>query len=224
MKLGPPLLYGATAGGLALTARAMLGHPLPTVPAAALLLAYGGLVFTGLKVPSLGMWGDIQCHTTGGVAFTMDDPGDESLAALPDAHETPVLVFALASEIRAREGVFRALVARGHGLGLAGTSPGVSLAWMPWEASRDALLHARDDVAAIVGKEPRSVRPRERSFTPRLLRGADEAGLRVVGWSLWRGAARARPTMGDVVDLADLAALKDARARAAAQQLRVVSL
>lgn len=224
MRPGPPLLYAATAGGLALSARAVLGHPLPTVPAAGLLLAYGGLVLAGLKVPWLGMWGEIVCDVDEGVALTMDDPGDDALLRLPDAEETPVTVFALADEIVARKDAFRALTARGHGLALSGTAKDVDLAWVPWEPARDALVRAKAAVGDAVGAPPTLVRPRTRTFTPRLLRAADEAELAVVGWRIGRGASPSRLRNGAVVDVADDAALAAVRARAVALQLPIVSL
>ena len=189
MRLGPPLLYAATAGGLAVAARAAFGASLALPTTLAYLGAYVGLVAVGSMAPGLAMWGPIVNEARGGrgVALTFDD-GPHALhtrtvARALSVHDARATFFAIGEKVGARADVVRELRDAGHEIGIHGHRVDRLLGFRSAAAAYDDLARAVEALEVVTGARPTLFRPPYGVTTPGIARAAHELSLTVVGWS-----------------------------------------
>lgn len=227
---GPPLLYLATAGGIGLTARALLGHP-PSLPLAlGFLGGYLGLVILGVALPRLQMWGEVLCSLQDdrGVALTLEVRSPEQLqAALPvlRAHEARATFFVPRAVVLSSAPLLREVVAEGHDLGLLGHLSDPWFFARPAERIHDELARGIEAFQERLGARPWLLRSPGGRLSPRLARVASELELTLVGWSQEgagepRGGAVVRVRGGEAP--AGYPELPDILGRIAARNLGVV--
>lgn len=189
MRPGPPLLYLATAGGLALTARSVAGHPAPLSVAVGCLVGYLGLVALGVTVPRMQMWGEVICHVPGGrgVALTFDDgphPEHTRVVAGHLAKFGARATFFLIGEKTARHpDVARELVAQGHEVGVHGHRVDRLLTLRSQQAALDDTRRSVEAIEAATGERPGLFRPPYGLLTPRLVEAVGACDLEIIGWS-----------------------------------------
>ena len=201
MRLGPPLLYVATAGGFAMTTRAMLGHPIPLPYAAAYLGGYLALVAVGSMTPRLAMWGEILTSVEDGrgVALTFDDGPHpvhtRKVADLVERFGARATFFQIGEKVAAHPEVTRELVERGHEVGVHGHRVDRLLGFRGQSAVVDDLRRARDAIEEATGTRPLSFRPPYGVVNPTILRATAELDLDVIGWNIRAldGVARTKP-------------------------------
>ena len=200
MRLGPPLLYVATAGGLALTTRAVLGHRPSLAVALGYLGGYLGLVALGSFVPRLEMWGEVLCSAPGGlgVALTFDDGPHPvhtpAVAAILAARKTKATFFAIGEKVARHPEVIRKLHTDGHEIGIHGHRVDRWLGFRGARAVKDDLSRAVRAVEDATGRRPTLFRPPYGVTNPRIVAAADELDLDVIGWSVraFDGIARTK--------------------------------
>lgn len=228
---GPPLLYLATAGGIGLTARALLGHP-PSLPLAlGFLGGYLGLVILGVASPRLQMWGEVLCSLPDdrGVALTLEVRSPEQLqAALPvlRAHQARATFFVPRAVVLSSAPLLREVVAEGHDMGLLGHLSDPWFFARPAERIHDDLARGIEAFQERLGARPWLLRS-PGGLSPRLARVASELELTLVGWSQEgagepRGGAVVRVRGGEGEASAGYPELPDILGRIAARNLSVV--
>lgn len=189
MRLGPPLLFAATAGGLALTARSLLGHALPLPAAVGAMAGYLGVVMLGVTVPRLGMWGDVACHVSGarGVALTFELGADMdrslAIAHALEAQGARGTFFLIGEHVAPHAEICRELIARGHELGVLSYQKRSSLALQRLQTVRDELSRATERIEQVSGQRPVLFRPPAGAVTPRIVAVCEELDLEIVGWA-----------------------------------------
>ena len=154
-------------------------------------LGWGVVATTGVCLPWLEMYGRIVSRGPAGsarVALTFDDGPHpvttrRVLAALaPTRHRATF--FVLGEKVRHHPDVVREIHAGGHTLGLHGDFHDRLHSFrMPWSV-RDQIVRAADVVEGATGVRPRFFRPPLGHTSVTSVRGADLAGVTLIGWSL----------------------------------------
>jgi peptidoglycan/xylan/chitin deacetylase (PgdA/CDA1 family) len=201
MRLGPPLLYVATAGGFAMTTRAVLGHPIPLPYAAAYLGGYLALLAVGSMSPGLAMWGETLTSVADGrgVALTFDDGPHpvhtRKVAEILERFGARATFFQIGEKVAAHPDVSRELVERGHEVGVHGHRVDRFLGFRARAAVHGDFERARDTIAKATGARPLLFRPPYGVVNPTILRATNDLDLDVIGWSVRAldGIARTRP-------------------------------
>lgn len=189
MRPGPPLLYLSTAGGLALSARAMLGHPPPLPAALGCLGGYLALVMLGVAFPRLQMWGEVICSARSerGLALTFDDgPHPEhtrTVARHLKKFGARATFFVIGEKAERHPDLLRELVDQGHEVGVHGYRIDRWLTLRSAEAAHDDLARCVEVIERATGERPDLFRPPYGLVTPRIVRATDELDLDIIGWS-----------------------------------------
>lgn len=196
------LLYVATAGALALLARSVLIAPVPLWIAAAALAGYLGLLFAGVLSLRLGMFVDVVRRGppgARGVALTFDDgPSPEHtprVLDLLDEAGVKATFFLIGKKVAAHPEIARAIVERGHAVGVHSYAHSRLFSLLSLEAVRLDIARALEAISVATGATPTLFRPPIGHTSPRIARALEAFDLRVVGWSVrgLDGLASARP-------------------------------
>jgi peptidoglycan-N-acetylglucosamine deacetylase len=206
MPPGRALLLVATLVALALTARSLLGSPVPLWLSLAALAAYAGLILWGVLDPSLEMFANVMWRGPAGargVALTFDDGPHprftRSVLDALDAAGARATFFVIGEKSVRHPELLRELVARGHLVGVHGHRHDRLLSLRSTARVRADLARAVDFVATATGERPRLYRPAVGQTNPRIARIAAELGLTIVGWSV-RGRDGVRTDAARVVE------------------------
>lgn len=187
VRVGAPLLYLATAGGLALTARSLLGHPAPLPVAAGCLAGYLGLVAAGVAIPRLAMWGEILCSLPGArdlaLTFELGPPLALAAAALLEERGARASFFVRGQEAAEDPDAIKELSARGHEVGTLGSGEGRRLVLRRPEAIADDLRRSVEAIERATGERPAFFQPPGGLVTPGIVEAAGQLDLDLVGWS-----------------------------------------
>jgi peptidoglycan/xylan/chitin deacetylase (PgdA/CDA1 family) len=195
-------LYVATTGALALMGRSLAVGPVPMWIAAVALGAYLALIFSGVFFLRLGMFVDVLWRgpkDARGVALTFDDgPSAEhtpKVLDLLDEAGVKATFFLIGWKAKAHPEVVRAIVERGHAIGVHGYSHDRLFALRTPEAVRLDIARAIEAIEAAAGQTPSLFRPPIGHTSPRIARALTAFELTVVGWSVrgLDGLARAKP-------------------------------
>lgn len=185
------VFWGMTLVALATSVRAVVGEP-PTVAfVVAFSIAYAAMILCGVLILRLRVFVDAMIEGprgAKGVALTFDDgPHPETtLRALDalDAAGAKATFFVIGKKAEAHPEVVRAIVDRGHAIGLHSYAHDRLFAMRGAARWLDDLRRCRDVVEEITGERARIFRPpigHTVPHTPRVLR---KLGLRVIGWSV----------------------------------------
>jgi peptidoglycan/xylan/chitin deacetylase (PgdA/CDA1 family) len=196
------LLYVGTAGALSLIGRSLILGPVPLVVAIAALAAYVALIGSGVAFLRLGMFVDVVWRgprEARGVALTFDDgPSPEHtprVLDLLDEASVKATFFVIGKKAAAHPGLIRAIVARGHAVGIHGHVHDRFLTLRAPDTVGDDLAEAIATVEAITGARPTLFRPPVGLTSPRVASALSWFDLVVVGWSVrgLDGLAGAQP-------------------------------
>ena len=180
------LIHLATAGGLVLTGRGVLGHLPPLPVALGCLGSYLGLIALGVARPRLGMWSPVQrpARDAPAVALALDAGPLPALTLeaaqhlrRADAHAT---FFVLGERAAAHPDVLRALLDQGHEIGVLGHSPDRWLSLRRPAAVRDALSRAVEAITKACDRRPDLLLPPGGLVTPALAQAASDLDLDLV--------------------------------------------
>lgn len=195
-------LYVGSIGAVALMARSVALGPVPMWIAAAALAAYLALIFCGVFILRLGMFVDVVTRgpeEARGVALTFDDgPSPEhtpKILDLLDEAGVKATFFLIGRKVEAHPEIARAIVDRGHAVGVHGYAHSRLFSLLSPEAVRLDIARAVDAIAAATGETPTLFRPPIGHTSPRVAKALEAFDLTVVGWSVrgLDGLARARP-------------------------------
>jgi peptidoglycan-N-acetylglucosamine deacetylase len=195
-------LYVATTGALALAARSLLVGPIPIWIAGAALVAYLSLILCGVFFLRLGMFIDVVTQgpkEARGVALTFDDgPSPEHTPRILDQLDeagVKATFFLIGRKVAAHPEIARAIVERGHAIGVHGYLHSRLFSLLSVETVRLDIARAIDAIAAATGQTPTLFRPPIGHTSPRVARALTAFELTVVGWSVrgLDGIASARP-------------------------------
>lgn len=215
MPFARGLLYVATAGALAIIARSLLLGPLPLWLSATALTAYVALVTLGHLVLRLGMFVDVVAHGprgARGVALTFDDGPHPvhtpKVLDLLDAAGVKATFFVIGHKAEKHPEIVRAIVTRGHALGVHGYAHDRLFSLRSLRFVREDLRRAVDVLTSITGERPWLFRPPVGHTSSRIARAVEELDLEVIGWSVrgrdGLGGATAERTAARIVpDLRD---------------------
>lgn len=202
MPLGRVLFYVATAGALALVARSMILGPVPFAIAAATLVAYLTFIVCGVIFLRLGIFVDVVWRgprEARGVALTFDDgPSPKTtprVLDLLDEAGAKATFFVIGKKAAEHPDLVRAIVERGHAVGVHGFAHDRLLTLRALSTVRDDIAASMTTIEGITGERPALFRPPIGHTTPRIAKALEPFDLTVVGWSIRAldGLARARP-------------------------------
>lgn len=200
LPLSRVVVYVATIGALALVARSILVGPLPTVVPVGAFVVYLLIVGAGVAFLRLGMFVDVVWRgpeEARGVALTFDDgPSPEHtprVLDLLDAARVRATFFVIGKKAAAHPEIVRAIVERGHAVGVHGHDHDRLLALRTPARVGDDLEKCIAAVEGITGVRPTLFRPPVGITSPRIARALEEFDVTVVGWSVraldgWAGA------------------------------------
>jgi peptidoglycan/xylan/chitin deacetylase (PgdA/CDA1 family) len=195
-------LLAATAGVLAMTGYAIAAHPPPLAWAVLALSGYAGLLLGGVLVLRWRVFVDAVVRGprgVRGVTLTFDDgPSPASTPRMLDLLEAAgvrATFFVVGRKVEQHPELARAILARGHALGLHSYAHDRLFALRGERRVRDDLARGLDAIERATGQRPALFRPPIGHTNPAIARVAAELGLTVVGWSVSGrdGVARARP-------------------------------
>jgi peptidoglycan/xylan/chitin deacetylase (PgdA/CDA1 family) len=195
-------LYVGTAGALSIVGRSLILGPVPLLVAIAAFVAYVVLIGSGVAFLRLGMFVDVVWRgprEARGVALTFDDgPSAEHtprVLDLLDQASVKATFFVIGQKAAAHPELVRAIVARGHAIGIHGHVHDRFLTLRSPDTVGDDLAEAIATVEAITGARPTLFRPPVGLTSPRVARALSWFDLVVVGWSVrgLDGLAGARP-------------------------------
>jgi len=201
----PPLRLAVYVASIALagvTGYSVLARPPPLPWAAAALAAYAGLLLGGVLVLRWRVFVDAVVDAprgARGVALTFDDgphprwtPRVLDLLAERGAHAT---FFLMGRKAEKYPEVVRAIVERGHGVGLHSYAHDRLFALRGGRRVREDLERGIAALEKITGKRPSMFRPPVGHTTPVIGRVVDSLDLVVVGWTIAGrdGVSCARP-------------------------------
>lgn len=200
------VFWAATLGGIAFAVYAVLTAP-PTLPVAvACAFAYGAVITTGVLFLRLRMFADAIVEApegTRGVALTFDDGPDpettnEVLDVL-DRRGVKATFFVIGAKAAKHPEIVRAIVARGHDVGVHGFAHDRLFSLRGAKRVRADLERAIRTLEGITDKRPVLFRPPIGHTNPTIARVADELDLIVVGWTVAARDGIARAKVDDVV-------------------------
>lgn len=191
MPLARGLLYVTTAGALALVARSLLVGPIPLAVACAAIAAYVALVMSGVLILRLGMFVDVMWRGpegADGVALTFDDgPSPEHTPKILDILDeagVKATFFVIGRKAEAHPEVVRAIVRRGHAVGLHSYGHDRLFSLKSLAFVREDLRRGAEVLRSITGERAVMFRPPIGHTNPRIARVVKELDLVVVGWSV----------------------------------------
>jgi peptidoglycan/xylan/chitin deacetylase (PgdA/CDA1 family) len=185
------LLYAATVAVLAMTGRAVTGHPPPLLAAWVSCALYLLLILAGVLSLRLRMFADAIIHGPDGArgyALTFDDGPDPAstprvLDAL-DAVGVKATFFVIARKAEAHPELVRQILARGHAVGLHSYAHDRLFSLRSTKRVQLDLERGIAVLESITGERPTLFRPPIGHTTPPIARVADDLDLEVVGWSV----------------------------------------
>ena len=187
------LFYAATAGGLALSAFAVVYQPPPTWVAITALLGYLALITLGVTFSRYSMFADVV--TAGpadatGAALTFDDGPDPEttprVLELLEGAGVKATFFVIGKKAEADPELVRDILARGHALGVHSYAHERFMSLRsPRHVERD-LGRSVAVIEEITGFRPRLFRAPIGHISPAMARAAKALELTVVGG--WSGA------------------------------------
>jgi peptidoglycan/xylan/chitin deacetylase (PgdA/CDA1 family) len=190
----PPVrfaLYTASAGVLVMTARAFAGRAPPLLWAIAILVAYAALVLGGVFVLRWRVFADAIVRGprgARGIALTFDDGPDPvhtpRILDLLDARGARATFFVVGRKVEEHPEVLRAMVERGHAVGLHSYAHDRLFALRGERRVREDLSRGIAALEKVTGERPLLFRPPIGHTNPVIARVADSMDLTVVGWSV----------------------------------------
>ncbi len=205
MTPGRALLYATCVGAMGLGARSVTRGAVPMEVAAGALVAFGGVIMTGVLEPRLSMFADLihrgaPCPEAPRVALTFDDgPSLEHTPRVLDALDAAgakATFFVIGNKI---EGERKALVRRaheaGHAIGCHSFAHDRLFALRSAARVREDLTRALATLEDVTGARTDLFRPPILHTNPSIAAVAEELDLTMVGFSVrgYDGTARARP-------------------------------
>ncbi len=180
-----------TLAAIAFAGRAIFVHRAPVGVAAAFIAVYVAAVLCGVFFLRLRVFVDATVRGprgAKGVALTFDDGPDpewtpRALDAL-DAAGATATFFVIGKKAEAHPELVRAIVERGHAVGLHSYAHDRLFAMRGPETWRRDLRRAQRVVKEITGKRTTLFRPPIGHTTPHVPRVLRELKLRVIGWSV----------------------------------------
>lgn len=202
MPIFRALLYLATAASCALIARSLLLGPPPLWVSLLALSAYVALILCGVFFMRLEMFADVLWRGPDSakkeVALTFDDgPHPEHtmrVLELLDQAKVKAAFFVIGRKAEAHPEIVRAIVERGHALGLHGYAHDRLFSLRGLKTVRADLKRGALALERITGQKPVLFRPPIGHVNPRIAKAARELELILVGFSVRAldGLARAR--------------------------------
>jgi peptidoglycan/xylan/chitin deacetylase (PgdA/CDA1 family) len=209
------LLFLATFAAVGLAGRVALGRSVPLGAAVGAAIAYAAIVLAGVLFLRLRMF--VDAITRGpagarGVVLTFDDGPDPVHTAVAldalDRVGAKATFFVIGRKVDRYPDVVRAIVERGHAVGLHAHAHDRLMALRSAARVRADLRRGIQSVERATGVRPTLFRPPVGHTNPTIARVADELGLTVVGWTVSgldgvasaradRVAARVRRGLGD---------------------------
>lgn len=202
MPFARVFLYVATLGALALLARSILRDPVPLWVALVAIGAYLTLILCGVFFLRLGMFVDVIWRgpeEARGVALTFDDGPSPAhtlqILDLLDRARCKATFFVIGHKAEKHPEIVRAIVARGHGLGLHSYAHDRLFSLRSPATVRNDLTRAMDVIERITGSRPTLFRPPIGHTSPRIGAVVNALELTVVGWNVRAldGLSGARP-------------------------------
>jgi len=195
------LFYAMTAVALGVSLRAALGHPPSVAFVAGFMAAYLAVILGGVLVLRLRVFVDAMLRGprgAKGVALTFDDgPDPESTARTLDALDAAgakATFFVIGKKAEAHPEMVRAILERGHAVGLHSYAHDRLFALRGARTWRKDLKRAARVLHEITGARPKLFRPPIGHTVPHTPRVVRELGLRVIGWDVSaRDGVRADP-------------------------------
>ncbi|HEY4012415.1 MAG TPA: polysaccharide deacetylase family protein [Polyangiaceae bacterium] len=184
-------VYAASAGVLVMTARALAGRAPPFGWAFLILLGYTLLILGGVFVLRWRVFVDAVVRGprgARGVALTFDDgPDPVSTPRILDAlavRGARATFFVVGRKVEQHPEVVRAIVERGHAVGLHSYAHDRLFALRGERRVRADLARGIAALEKVTGERPILFRPPIGHTNPILARVADSLDLTVVGWSV----------------------------------------
>lgn len=196
------LLYLATAAAVSLVARGIFFGPPPLWITLGALSAYVALVLCGVFFMRLSMFADVFWRgqdDVDEVALTFDDgPSPEHtplVLDMLDKAKVSATFFVIGRKALAHPEIVKAIVEKGHALGLHSFAHDRLFSLRGLKAVREDLQRGVQCLEGITGQKPRLFRPPIGHSNPRIAKAAHELGLVFVGWSVRAldGLESARP-------------------------------
>lgn len=223
------VFLAATLGGILFTIRSVLRGPPPLEVALACGGLYVAILLAGVFVLRLRMFADAVVRgpkDADGIVLTFDDGPDpkHTLRVLDilDEHDAKATFFVIGRKVEEHPDVVRAIVARGHEVGVHGFAHDRLFSLRGPGRVRDDLVRAIAALQKVTEKRPTLFRPPIGHTNPTIARVAEQLDLTVVGWSVagYDGIARAKAARvaahvkariedGDIVLLHDAAERDD---------------
>ena len=157
-------------------------------------LALAGLVSYatwGVLWPQCGMYGEALARGPGGahrVALTFDDgPHPVTTRAVLEllrAHDARATFFVLGHKVEAHPDVVREIHAAGHTLGIHGFQHDRLFSFRSPGYTRQQIERTRRAIADACGVTPQLFRPPVGFASYRTFRGAEQAAVRIIAWSV----------------------------------------
>ncbi|HKO52794.1 MAG TPA: polysaccharide deacetylase family protein [Polyangiaceae bacterium] len=157
-------------------------------------LALGGLVLYatwGVLWPQCGMYGQALARGQAGarrVALTFDDGPHpfttRAVLELLRAHDARATFFVLGHKVEAHPDVVREIHAAGHSLGIHGFEHDRLFSFRSPSYTRQQIERTRRAIADACGVAPELFRPPVGFASYRTFRGAEQAAVRIVAWSV----------------------------------------
>lgn len=185
------LFYAMTLAALGVSVRAVLGEPPTPGFLVVFTTAYVALFFCGIFILKLRVFVDAMIRAprgAKGVALTFDDGPDpettkRTLDAL-DAAGAKATFFVIGKKAEAHPETVRAILERGHAVGLHSYAHDRLFAMRGARRWRKDLKRCAKVVEEITGSRVRLFRPPIGHTVPHTPRVVRELGLRVIGWNV----------------------------------------
>jgi peptidoglycan/xylan/chitin deacetylase (PgdA/CDA1 family) len=193
--------YALTFGALGITAASVNGTPPSPRFILAFSVVYVAAVLCGVFFLRLRVFVDAMVrgpHGAKGVVLTFDDGPDpttteRTLDAL-DAAKAKATFFVIARKAEKHPDTVRAIVARGHIVGLHSYAHDRLFALKGARAWRKDLARGARIIEGITGEKPRLFRPPIGHTVPHTARVVRDLGMRIIGWDVGaRDGIRAKP-------------------------------
>jgi peptidoglycan-N-acetylglucosamine deacetylase len=185
------VLYATTATAFVMVGRTLLLAPPPMVLSAVALMAYVGLILTGVFSLRLRMFADAVLRGpkgARGVVLTFDDgPDPETTPRVLEmlaAEKAKATFFIIAKKAEKHPEIVREIKRRGHTIGLHSYAHDRLFALRSQRRVAKDLAQGMAVLEAITGDKPVLFRPPIGHTNPTIARVADALDLTVIGWSL----------------------------------------
>jgi peptidoglycan/xylan/chitin deacetylase (PgdA/CDA1 family) len=179
---------------ISLTSLVWCGFSWPHAGSLELGLALGGLVLYatwGVLWPQCGMYGEALARGRAGtrrVALTFDDgPHPVTTRAVLEllrSHDARATFFVLGHKVEAYPDVVREIHAAGHTLGIHGFQHDRLFSFRSPSYARQQVERTRAAIVRACGVAPKLFRPPVGFASYRTFRGAEQAAVRIIAWSV----------------------------------------